>query len=441
MLRKLQYVCLVGCLGLVGADRIDLFNKQGPFTLTPFLVFAPLVVFIAFLIMLSRGSLDFTIIPPVRRQGPFRIASILLFLLSLASASFSLDPQRSFAAVAGFLLVVVLAYCISVRILVAPSQETLIVHSITFALLVYVIFCVGQYIAWSHGLFMVPSQSASGTEAMFSPGAEGRLILRFSGTISDANRAGFVLTMYLVLLDRFVSKSRFTSVLRFVIGVLVLLTLSKSAILCWLVYYLFSKSFWRRLVSRRTLAWIAAISIVTSVVWIENREEIAGLAEAWAISDAISSRTSMDRGSSAEDHVLLIQRGFETWLTSTKTVVMGIGFGAAPRVLSDFFQGNKYANFHCLYATVLAELGLPAFLVLAFLLGYPIIGRKGSLSCIAAIMIFNVSYQSHMEPVFWIVLALVWSYERRELPKFEGLALDLPQSAITLDTEGYVKST
>src|SRR5271165_5037904 len=291
MIRRLQYVGLVGCLGLVGADRIDLFMRKAPFMLTPFLILAPLVVSISFLIMLSRGSLHFTITPPLRRQTHFRTAFILLLLFSLASVPFGLDPQRGLVAVAGFLLVVVLAYCVSVQILAVPSQEKLIVRSVTFALLLYVIFCIAQYIALSYGLFMVPSQNASWTESTFAPGAQGLLTFRLSGTMVDANRAGFVLTMYLVLLDRFASKSRYAPVLRFVIGLLVLLTLSKSAILCWLVYYLLSKTFWKRLVSRRAVAWIAAIAIVSSLVWIEYREEIVDSAGAWAISDAVSART------------------------------------------------------------------------------------------------------------------------------------------------------
>ena len=43
-----------------------------------------------------------------------------------------------------------------------------------------------------------------------------------------------------------------------------------------------------------------------------------------------------------------------------------------------------------MYVSVLAELGLPAFLLFMILLGYPIIGRKGTASCIAAIATFNV---------------------------------------------------
>jgi hypothetical protein len=117
----------------------------------------------------------------------------------------------------------------------------------------------------------------------------------------------------------------------------------------------------------------------------------------------------------------LIQRGFDTWTTSTHTVVTGIGFAASPRVLGDFFGDNKYANFHDLYVSVLAELGLPAFLLLMILLVYPIIGRKGAASFVAAIVIFNVFLQSFLEPIFWVALALMWSFElRRRRPRTLG---------------------
>jgi hypothetical protein len=148
------------------------------------------------------------------------------------------------------------------------------------------------------------------------------------------------------------------------------------------------------------------------------------LAEAWEISDAVSAKMSMDPGSSGESHVLLIERGLKTWLTSTKTVVTGIGYAAAPKVLGDFFGDDKRGNFHSLYVTTLAEVGLPAFFVLLFLLGYPMIGRQSVVSCMAAIMVFNISYQTETEPVFWLMLALLWSYERKNARRLRGLTLD-----------------
>jgi O-antigen ligase len=81
--------------------------------------------------------------------------------------------------------------------------------------------------------------------------------------------------------------------------------------------------------------------------------------------------------------------------------------------LPDFFGNDKRGNFHDIYVTVLAEMGLPAFVVLMFIFGYPVVARKGTVPCMAAIMIFNVSYQSQTEPVFWLALALLWSYERK----------------------------
>jgi hypothetical protein len=93
---------------------------------------------------------------------------------------------------------------------------------------------------------------------------------------------------------------------------------------------------------------------------------------------------------------------------------MGIGFAAAPKVLTDFFGDSKYGNFHSLYVSFLVELGLPTFLLFMMMLGYPIIGRKSATSCIVAIAVFNVTYQSSSEPIFWVAFALVWSLERKE---------------------------
>jgi hypothetical protein len=143
------------------------------------------------------------------------------------------------------------------------------------------------------------------------------------------------------------------------------------------------------------------------------RKEIVALAELWQFSDIVSDRLSSDPTGTAGSHIQLIQRGFATWTTSTRTVLGGIGFAGSPRVLGDFFGDNKYGNFHDLYVSVLAELGLPAFLLLLIILCYPMTRRKQAAGFIAAILVFNVFLQSFLEPIFWVSLALVWSFERR----------------------------
>ena len=408
---------------MIGSDRIDLFGGHGPFILTPFLVLAPLVLLMRVFRVAPVAMFRFTVTPPVRRQAPFLAAACLFLLFSFASIPIGLDPERGLLAFCDLVLVAVLGYYISLRVLEEPEQEKLIVRSVAFGLVIYAIFCIAECIAWRHGIIMPPQRDGPWLESTFAPSTLGPWAPTLSGTAYDANRSGFVLTMYLALLDRFAAKSRYTPVLRFAITPLIFLTLSRSGMLCWLAYYLSSRTFWSRLASRRVLARVAAIALVSSLLFAVYQKEMSELAEAWEISTAVSAKMSMDPGSSGESHMLLIQRGFKTWLSSTKTVLAGIGYAAAPKVLEDFFGNDKRGNFHSLYVTTLAEMGFPAFVVLIFLLGYPIIGRKGVIPCLAAIMVFNVSYESHTEPMLWLMLALLWSYERRGPPKSRSLPL------------------
>lgn len=402
---------MVGSIGLIGADRIDLFAAQGPFILTPFLVLAPLVLLIGILRSGPHGLLRLTILPPMRRQVPFLAALCLFLLLTSGSILFSLDPTRSLVAFADLVLVAVLGYCISVQILAEPEQEALIARSVTFALVMYVFFCVAECIAWSQGLTINSERTGSWVQSTFAPNSIWDVFPILSGTTFDANRSGFVLTMYLALLDGFAPKWRYTPLFRALIAILILLTLSRSATLCWLAYYLCSKSFWKKFLSRRVIIRTASIAMVGALLCIAYQRELTALLDAWEISDAISAKLSMDPGSSGESHILLIERGITTWLSSPKTMVAGIGFAAAPKVLQDFFQDDKRGNFHSLYVTALAEMGLPTFLVLMFILAYPLIGRRRAISCTMAIMVFNISYQAHTDPFFWLMLAIVWSYD------------------------------
>lgn len=413
MLRKLQYACLVGSIGLIDADRIDLFAGHGPFILTPFLVLAPLVLLIGVFRVEPARMFRFTITSPIRRQLPFLAASSLFLLLSLFSIPIGLDPERGLVAVCDLLLVAVFGYYISLQLLEEREQEKLIVRSVTFGLLLYVSFCIGEFIAWTHGVLMSAQRGGPWLESTFGPSTLGPWAPTLAGTSYDANRSAFALTMYLALLDRFAPKSRYTPVLRFAIPLLIILTFSRSGALCYLAYHLASRNFWRRLATRRALVRVAAITVVGSVIFIVYQKEMIELAAAWEISDAVFAKMSMDPGSSGESHILLIERGLKTWSSSTKTIITGIGYAAAPKVLADFFGDDKRGNFHSLYVTTLAEMGLPAFFTLVFLLCYPIFRRSGVLPCLAAIMVFNMSYQTETEPMLWLMLALLWSYERK----------------------------
>ena len=181
--------------------------------------------------------------------------------------------------------------------------------------------------------------------------------------------------------------------------------------LCWFAYYLFSRKFWSKLSFRRTLKWLAAPAVLCTLLWITHKDKILDMLELGQVSYMISDRFSSAEGSSGGDHVKLMQRGLEIWSSSPRTMIAGIGLGAEPRVLSDFFGDDKHGNFHCLYVTVLTGLGLPAFIILIVLFGYPVIARDGAIPGIAALATFSVPYQAHTSAMFWLVLALVWAFK------------------------------
>lgn len=408
---KIEYIFLICSIALIGADRIDLFGGHGFFRLTPFLFFASLVVLVRVAVMLLRGSVHVVISPPFRRQIPYLVVLALFLFIAVTATIFGLEPQRGLVALCGLMLVSGLGYCITLRILADSDPGRLIVRSVTIAMIVWLIFCIGGAIAWSHGVFRLEEEPATSLASLFAPTATLFWIPRLSGYSLDSNRAGFILVMYLALLDRFAPKTGYTRFLRFIVACFILIAVSRSAMLSWLAYYLFSAGVWKRMTSAKVVFRLATVGLVLLVVGLIYREEIAMAAQLWQVSDIISDRLSSDATSTAGSHFQLIQRGFETWTTSTRTVVGGIGFAGSPRVLGDFFGDNKYGNFHDLYVSVLAELGLPAFLLLMILLFYPMKKRRGAAPFIAAMVAFNIFLQSFLEPIFWVSLALAWSFE------------------------------
>lgn len=424
MLRRFEYICLIGSIALIGADRIDLLGGRGSFRLPPFLVLAAMAISLRVAIIAVEQRLFIATTPSVRRQRSFLVLLIVFLFLASISTIFGLDPARGLMQLAEVGLVSVLGFCVSTEILAEPDREKLILRAVSLGLMVHLVFCVGQSIALAYGIAPqdVDAQTGSGLATLFAPASSLLWVPRFSGSAIDPNGAGFGLVMYLVLLDAFVPKSRYTGILRFAIGILVLLTLSRSAMLCWFAYYVFSRRFWRTLTFRQMATWLAAPVLLCSVFWFTHKNEIMEVVELWQVSDMISDRLSTGEGTSGGDHVKLIERGFEIWSSSTRTMIAGIGLGAEPRVLSDFFGDDKHANFHCLYVTVLTGLGLPALMVLMILFGYPIVAREGSAPGIAALAAFSVPYQAHTSAMFWLVLALLWAFKPK-LRKESSVAL------------------
>jgi hypothetical protein len=77
-------------------------------------------------------------------------------------------------------------------------------------------------------------------------------------------------------------------------------------------------------------------------------------------------------------------------------------------VLQDILPGIRHANFHSLYVTLLAESGVFALVLGLVLLVAPLWRSPRLAPLFLGLMVINISYQTTLEPLFWLVVALGW---------------------------------
>ena len=83
----------------------------------------------------------------------------MFLIFAFASTLFGVNPERGLISLFDLVLVAGLGYSLSLRILADPAPEKLIVRSVTFALIVWLIFCIGGYVAWSHGVMRLQEEA------------------------------------------------------------------------------------------------------------------------------------------------------------------------------------------------------------------------------------------------------------------------------------------
>jgi hypothetical protein len=274
------------------------------------------------------------------------------------------------------------------------------------------LFLVLDVLAALSFLGILPAQLDIGpaTVRLDSYGYAG-IIPRLSGTTIDPNNGGLLLLVFALLAPR----------IRGLAITLLMITLSRSAILGGAVLVLVAA--WehgiatRTLPARRILVGIAlciagVVAVGRSTQALENTaRRLAPFAE----------RVGMaSEAGSADTHGALLVRAADEGSKSIQRAAVGLGWGASFVVLQDFFPGNRYGNFHSLYGTVFAELGVVALVIVLVMLGGPLGRATRWRPAIAAFVAFNVFYQSTTIPAFWFVLALAWITVQTEVRQVPG---------------------
>jgi hypothetical protein len=231
------------------------------------------------------------------------------------------------------------------------------------------------------------------------------LLPRLAGPVGDANRGGFVLLLYAVLIGRGERNAIVRGVALFVIVVLILATMSRSAMLGAMATLVATILLRTSLPRPRTLATIGLVA-AAGLTFVLLRPNVVDRVAAVVMSPVTERLSSGEE--SAQTHVELIERGLSEATQSIPRAAIGVGYGTSHLVLQDVFPDDKHGNFHSLYITMFAESGVGALILMLVLLFAPLAIGGPWRALIAGAIAFNVFYQTPAEPAFWFLLASAW---------------------------------
>ena len=385
---------LIFWIATMGADRIDLLAQAGPVTLPPYLLLLPLVLALE-LPSFAERKMRFP------REGQVYLLLVcLLAALAMASAAASTDPGLS--ARRSVLLVIQILSILLVAVVLANRADpgTILRRGAYLGLAISFGFNVAQVVVWLNN----PAAVGGGMVDLV-PGRYGSLMPRPGGQTLDPNRGGMLFALYLFVLYRFgrPARARVAATVGTVLSLV--LTLSRSATMGALTMAAVAVAEARRI--RLTPARVAVGSVLAAA-GILAIFTIPGAADRIAeVGEPLATRFST-RNAGKDVHVELVVRALDVAGRSWKNALIGIGYGNAGSVLTDLLPGTEYANFHSLYATLLAEMGIVGLLIGLAVLLYPAVRANPFRPVIVGFIFFNLFYQLLSEPAFWLVLSCAW---------------------------------
>ena len=386
-------------LALIGADRINLLGGVASFVATPYLALTPLVV----LVELARRRRERCDIVIPRSLTIY--AALLALVISVATASVVGSPALGKSAQRLVLLGLHIVGTLAVAVAASDRADLQRVLARGAALGI-VLFAVFDILNLASVFSLVPNEVQWGPVSIsFKTYFYTSLLPRLAGPVVDVNRGGFVLATFGFLLWRGYPPGRLRGALLGLAMVMLLITVSRSAILAAAAMALVLVATSRRFQMHRTqLAAATFVLCLAAVAMVAIPDRLAHAAAPLA---PLMQRFSPQEGS-ATQHVDLLERGIATGTHSVRRVALGIGYGSAFTILQDLFPNNKYASFHSLFVTIFAECGVVALVAMVALIGVPVLLSGAYRALVVGAALFNVAQNAMTEPLFWLVLALAW---------------------------------
>jgi hypothetical protein len=393
-----MYVIWLATLGL---DRVDFSRGHAPFLVTPFILVSLILLALEGVSMWSRDASQ-----PRRYDKTLNLAFMALVgpaaVYQLLTPDSAINTSRlllfCFQIGASVVLVGrVLARAQAAGLLYKGARLGILLAALSSVLQVRTWFAIGPDISKTYWVF----QSSSLGYGTFAP--------RLSGLSVDPNRGALGLVLYGALIVLATSATGATDASKrdggWLLALSLLLTVgtfSRSGLLSWVVAV-----GWMLCRNRQrgvTLRQVAGPSIIVA-------------AGAWLAFSAFSSRPvsfgallhergNLGSGSSGGVHLELFSRALDVVNQGGfRTLLTGVGFGNASAGLTDVFNGSAYANFHSSYLGALVDTGICGLGVTILVTLYSVARAGNSIALGVGLALFNISYQTTLEPVAWVIIA------------------------------------
>ena len=408
-----QYINLITILlfSFAGADRINFFgNPNAPFILTPFLIIG--VFLILSLLVIGFRSIDFSWFT----SDKFFTLSFFSYLLCVfLSIIFSLDPFMSSKRT------ILLLFIITVFIFLISYYDyrellDLIVKGSVLGSFLFLIFNIILLLNW---LGMI---EANIKIIDFEPDTIAYFLPRLGGFCSDANRSGFILTVFTFFLIHNRHSNKMINYVVILNVFMIILSLSRTTYILFILTSIVYILFLSKKGEMKYFLMIFFIPIILLVYFLSTYD----FKNLFDLESALSERLgdfSLTRFTSAGIHLRLIIEGFQLALSELKILFFGIGQGVSHLVIKGYYwSGSKYGNFHSQYITILVEngfLALIAFLNISFLI--PIIKYRKNLvfPLLFSLFFYNIFYQLSYEPLYWFLILFFYKVNQNMNPEFK----------------------
>jgi hypothetical protein len=387
----------------LGADRIDLFGGQVNFIVTPFLILSLLII-LAWVFLNSIQAKPISI--GIFKNGPF-LYILIASLLIVTCTSILLGNGVGIGAKRFALLFFQIGISVILLSLILSNKDSkrILIKGAYLAIGINLLFSIVQYLIWFKSGFIQSIASTLYPYIKLHSSVFSHFAVRPSGYSLDPNRGSLLLICYSFIIYIFDNHSFKKTAVLWIASILVLLSLSKSSIISLFIFV--SILFIQKTGKMRYISKLSLYLILFFVVISLNYSRVNDILTQFQVSEIIVQRLSIDSGSSAAIHLAYIERGFDVLSSSIKNFFFGIGYSNARSVLMDL-DSTYYSNFHSIYITFLAEVGIIGFVLIMMIHFIPLFYAKKYIPIILALGFFNIFYQLSSEPLFWIILIMAW---------------------------------